>query len=70
MCSFRMATKLLRLVSDKKKEQAESGVGKRGRDIETEEMLEELYSKIRELEKQNGTLKEKVGRITRLDELW
>lgn len=30
------------------------------RDIETEEMLEELHGKIRELEKQNGHLKEKV----------
>ena len=31
------------------------------RDIETEEMLEELHGKIRELEKQNGQLKEKVS---------
>ena len=33
---------------------------KRVRDIETEEMLEELHGKIRELEKQNVQLKEKV----------
>ncbi|XP_013398857.1 protein fantom isoform X2 [Lingula anatina] len=55
----RMATKLLRLVSDKKKAQQEPGA-KRVRDIETEEMLEELHGKIRNLEKENGLLKEKL----------
>ncbi len=55
----RMATKLLRLVSDKKKADQQSGV-KKTRDIETEEMLEELHGKIRELEKQNVQLKEKL----------
>lgn len=59
LLSCRMATKLLRLVNDKKKEDGAGG-GKRGRDIETEEMLEELHGKIRELEKQNHVLKEKV----------
>lgn len=32
----------------------------KGRDIETEEMLEELHAKVRELERQNNQLKEKV----------
>ena len=35
-------------------------VVKRVRDIETEEMLEELHGKIRDLDKQNQHLKEKV----------
>ena len=34
--------------------------GKRVHDIETEEMLEELHAKVRELEHQNTLLKEKV----------
>ena len=55
-----MATKLLRLVSDKKKEHGEAGGGKRGRDVETEEMLEELHAKVRDLDKQNHVLREKV----------
>ena len=38
-----------------------SDSGGRGRDIETEEMLEELHGKIRELEKTNANLKEKVN---------
>ena len=32
----------------------------RVRDIETEEMLEELQAKVRELDRQNNQLKEKV----------
>ncbi|XP_078607512.1 protein fantom-like isoform X3 [Branchiostoma floridae x Branchiostoma japonicum] len=66
----RMATKLLRLVNDKKKADQQGaargaarpgGPAKRGgRDIETEEMLEELHGKIRDLEKENRLLKEKV----------
>ena len=46
---------------------------KKTRDIETEEMLEELHGKIRELEKQNGMLKEKVGHLNSLwpgDAIW
>ncbi|KAL4234620.1 Protein fantom [Mactra antiquata] len=61
----RMATKLLRLVNDKKKtgepESVGHGVGgKRIRDIETEEKLEELQDKIRDLEKINLQYKEKL----------
>ncbi|CAH1779675.1 unnamed protein product [Owenia fusiformis] len=55
----RMATKLLRLVSDKKKREGDQG-GRKGRDIETEEMVEELQSKVRDLEKQNSMFKEKL----------
>ena len=36
------------------------GLTKKGRDIEMEEMLEDLHGKIRELERQNTQLKEKV----------
>ncbi|KAK2146667.1 hypothetical protein LSH36_590g01020 [Paralvinella palmiformis] len=56
----RMATKLLRLVSDKKKSADGQNTGKRVHDIETEEMLEELHGKVRELEHQNKQLKEKL----------
>ncbi|XP_062566792.1 protein fantom-like [Saccostrea cucullata] len=56
----RMATKLLRLVNDKKKN-SEIDVGvKKGRDIEMEEKMEELHDHIRDLEKQNVHLKEKL----------
>ncbi|XP_077868086.1 protein fantom-like [Saccoglossus kowalevskii] len=55
----RMATKLLRLVNDKKKIQHLEGGG-RVRDVETEEMMEDLHGKIRELEKQNEQLKNKL----------
>ena len=37
-----------------------AGLCKKGRDIETEDMLEELHGKIRELERLNMQLKEKV----------
>ena len=37
-----------------------AGLSKKGRDIETEDMLEELHGKIRELERLNMQLKEKV----------
>ena len=39
-------------------------LGKKVRDIETEEKLEELYDKIRDLEKQNLQYKEKVFAYT------
>ncbi|KAL5022687.1 hypothetical protein ScPMuIL_001842 [Solemya velum] len=55
----RMATKLLRLVNDKKKITDKEG-GKKGRDIETEERMEEFQDKIRDLDKQNLQLKEKL----------
>jgi hypothetical protein len=52
-----MATKLLRLVADKKKVDG-SDAGKR--DFELEEKMEEMQQHIRELEKQNSHLKNKV----------
>ncbi|XP_077993112.1 protein fantom-like [Glandiceps talaboti] len=55
----RMATKLLRLVNDKKKAH-HLDVGGKVRDVETEEMLEDMHGKIRELEKQNEQLKNKL----------
>ncbi|XP_071959078.1 protein fantom-like [Antedon mediterranea] len=55
----KMATKLLRLVNDKKK-QAPEGAMKKGRDIEMEEMLDDLHTKVRELTKQNDAYKNKL----------
>ncbi|WAR12637.1 FTM-like protein, partial [Mya arenaria] len=60
----RMATKLLRLVNDKKKtgdvEISHVPGGKKIRDIEMEEKMAELQDKILNLEKNNHHLKEKV----------
>ncbi|XP_048461846.1 protein fantom isoform X3 [Rhincodon typus] len=57
----RMATKLIRLVNDKKRAEMESGGTKRiGRDIEMEEMIEELQERVCELEKQNDGLKNRL----------
>ena len=64
--TFRMATKLLRLVQDNKKKDGESGVGgagvrrKGGRDVETEQMIEEQQQHIRDLEKQVDAFRNKV----------
>ena len=63
-----MATKLVRLVNDKKKSMnqapATSNISmssmKRGRDIDTEEFISELQEKISDLEQQNRRLKENV----------
>lgn len=56
-----MATKLIRLVNDKKRSELESGGPKRiGRDIEMEEMIEELQEKVCELEKQNEGLRNRL----------
>ncbi|RUS82636.1 hypothetical protein EGW08_009589, partial [Elysia chlorotica] len=52
----KMATKLLRLVNDKKKLEKE-GHGTRA--VADEERFEELNAKIRELEKQNTQLRER-----------
>ena len=56
-----MATKLLRLVNDRKRQDQEGG-GKvrKVRDVEAEEILEETQAKVRDLEKQNDLLKNKV----------
>ncbi len=56
-----MATKLLRLVNDRKKHDQDGGVRK-VRDVETEEMMEELQGRIRELEKQNDAFRNKVSK--------
>ncbi|KAL3860281.1 hypothetical protein ACJMK2_010423 [Sinanodonta woodiana] len=59
----RMATKLLRLVNDKKKSSEQDNItvgGKRARDIDTEEKLEELHEKLQDYEKQNEKLREKL----------
>ena len=66
----RMATKLVRLINDKKKStnsQNESGFmsaaagGKRGlRDVDNEELVSDLQAKLMDLEQQNKRLKENV----------
>ncbi|XP_078400395.1 protein fantom isoform X2 [Cetorhinus maximus] len=57
----RMATKLIRLVNDKKRSEMENGGTKRiGRDIEMEEMIEELQERVCELEKQNEGLRNRL----------
>ncbi len=60
----KMATKLLRLVTDRKKQDQEVGGahqrGRKGRDVETDEMIEDLQGKVRDLNKQNDMLKNKV----------
>ncbi|GAB6023716.1 X-linked retinitis pigmentosa GTPase regulator-interacting protein 1 [Chamberlinius hualienensis] len=54
----RMATKLIRLVHDKKRQQG-SGFAKR-RDFETDQLIEELEDKARDLEKNNKILNDKL----------
>ena len=66
----KLATKLIRVLSDKKRlemgdhpggvqqQVTPSGAGKR--DLETDELLEDQQHKIRELERQNGQLKDKL----------
>ena len=63
----RMATKLIRLVNDKKKSlntnfsnNLQNTAGKRMRDVDTEEYVAELQSKVSDLEMQNKRLKENV----------
>ncbi|ROL55359.1 Protein fantom [Anabarilius grahami] len=54
----RMATKLIRLVKDRKQSEGGRAVG--GRDVEMEEMMEELQEKVQELEKQNEGLRRRL----------
>ncbi|XP_035828549.1 protein fantom isoform X2 [Aplysia californica] len=54
----KMATKLLKLVNDKKK--MEEGKGGKSAAAASEDRVEEMSAKIRELEKQNGQLREKL----------
>lgn len=56
-----MATKLIRLVNDKKRYERVGGGPKRlGRDVEMEEMIEQLQEKVHELERQNEVLKNRL----------
>lgn len=56
-----MATKLIRLVNDKKRYEWVGGGPKRlGRDVEMEEMIERLQEKVHELERQNEVLKNRL----------
>ncbi|CAI5782436.1 protein fantom isoform X1 [Podarcis lilfordi] len=57
----RMATKLIRLVNDKKRaEQVGGGPKRLGQDVEMEEVIEELQEKVRELEKQNEAVRNRL----------
>ncbi|XP_032854500.2 protein fantom isoform X1 [Tyto alba] len=57
----RMATKLIRLVNDKKRSEQVGGGPKRlGQAVELEEMIEHLQERVRELEKQNENLRSKL----------
>ncbi|XP_007228260.3 protein fantom isoform X1 [Astyanax mexicanus] len=58
----RMATKLIRLVKDRKRVEQMTSAGRAvgGRDVEMEEMMEELQEKVQELEKQNEGLKQRL----------
>ncbi|KAM9062820.1 protein fantom isoform 2-T3 [Sarcophilus harrisii] len=57
----RMATKLIRLVNDKKRCERIGGGPKRlGRDVELEEMIEQLQERVHELEKQNEAFRNKL----------
>lgn len=57
----RMATKLIRLVQDKKKAEQGPGVLRRsGKDVELEEMIEQLQENVRELEKQKESLQNRL----------
>ncbi|KAM8946781.1 protein fantom [Pelodytes ibericus] len=57
----RMATKLIRLMQDKKKAEQRSGVPRRsGKDVELEEMIEQLQENVRELEKQKESLQNRL----------
>ncbi|XP_062402589.1 protein fantom [Sardina pilchardus] len=56
----RMATKLIRLVKDRKRMEHTSSGMVAGRDVEMEEMMEELQEKVHQLEKQNEGLKQRL----------
>ncbi len=58
----KMATKLVRLVNDKKKSSAVGGAasGKRMHDVDTEEFIAELQTKCSDLEMHNKRLKENL----------
>ncbi|XP_069820291.1 X-linked retinitis pigmentosa GTPase regulator-interacting protein 1 [Dendropsophus ebraccatus] len=58
----RMATKLLRLTSDlgKQKEKKVPGARRDGRDLEAEEMIEDLQERVRDLERRNEALRHRL----------
>jgi len=56
----KLATKLIRVISDKKRMEVASGGPGKLRDIETEELIEDQQQRIRELEQQNTGLKERL----------
>ncbi|XP_014746527.1 PREDICTED: protein fantom-like [Sturnus vulgaris] len=57
----RMTTKLIRLVNDKRKcDQAGCGPQRLGQALELEDMIEHLRERVRELEKQNESLRNKL----------
>ncbi|TRZ12330.1 hypothetical protein HGM15179_014796 [Zosterops borbonicus] len=57
----RMTTKLIRLVNDKRKcDQAGCGPRQLGQALELEEMIKDLRERVRELEKQNESLRNKL----------
>ncbi|XP_005046295.1 PREDICTED: protein fantom isoform X4 [Ficedula albicollis] len=57
----RMTTKLMRLVNDKRKcDQAGCGPKRLGKALELEDMIEHLQERVRELEKQNESLRNKL----------
>ncbi|XP_065496788.1 protein fantom isoform X2 [Caloenas nicobarica] len=57
----RMATKLIRLVNDKKRSEQVGGGPKRlGQAVELEEMIEHLQERVGDLEKQNESLRSKL----------
>ena len=59
---FRMATKLLKLSSeDKRQMKEEGGAHTRLASLESEEALEDLHSHLRAVEKENTRMKNKVG---------
>ncbi|NXP78104.1 FTM protein, partial [Ramphastos sulfuratus] len=56
----RMATKLIRLVNNNRAEQVGGGPKRLGQAVELEEMIERLQERVRELEKQNDNLRNKL----------
>ena len=56
----KLATKLIRVISEKKRMEVASGGPGKIRDIETEELIEDQQQRIRELDQENKGLKEKL----------
>ena len=56
----KLATKLIRVISEKKRMEVASGGPGKVRDIETEELIEDQQQRIREVEQENKGLREKL----------